>query len=237
MSYFAKVYRVLIASPSDLQEEREAISQVIQKWNLNNATQRRIILEPVKWESHSFPELGDRPQAVVNRQIVSDCDILIAIFWNRLGSPTGVTESGTQEEIELFLSLGKPVMLYFSETQISPEKIDVRQYQRLNKFKEKYKKLGIIWTYNSISKFIELLYDQLNLRIWNLPKKSLLFDDSGIYSALPMWAGKIDDEFMLTQNEILILLKDGYTFFGTKKDVLKPGETHQKLYLMTNESV
>ncbi len=59
---------------------------------------------------------GDRPQGIINNQVVRNCDMLIGAFWTRLGSPTGVEESGTVEEIKWFLKQQKPVMLYYSKT-------------------------------------------------------------------------------------------------------------------------
>jgi len=56
----------------------------------------------------------DRPQAILNRQIVDSGHLLIGIFGNRLGTPTGKAQSGTIEEIEEFRKTGRYVALYFS---------------------------------------------------------------------------------------------------------------------------
>ncbi len=47
--------------------------------------------------------MGDRPQGIINEQLVNNCDIFIGIFWGRLGTRTGKTESGSVEEIEKFI--------------------------------------------------------------------------------------------------------------------------------------
>ena len=44
--------------------------------------------------------MGERAQAIINRQIVKDSDLVVAIFWTRIGTPTGVAQSGMIEEIE-----------------------------------------------------------------------------------------------------------------------------------------
>jgi hypothetical protein len=36
-----------------------------------------------------------------------------------------------------------------------------------------------------------------------------------------MWAGKVSDDFLLKENPLSILLKDGHTFFRTKGELLK----------------
>ncbi len=61
MSYESIVYRILIASPSDVDEEREVAARVIQDWNDLNSFNKKIVLLPVRWETHSFPTYGVRP--------------------------------------------------------------------------------------------------------------------------------------------------------------------------------
>lgn len=62
MSYEAKVFRVLIASPSDVVDEREIAVKTIQEWNDLNSAERQIVLLPLRWETHTAPEYGKRPQ-------------------------------------------------------------------------------------------------------------------------------------------------------------------------------
>ncbi|MFZ0605518.1 MAG: hypothetical protein WAN05_29905 [Roseiarcus sp.] len=53
MPFTATAYRVVIASPSDLTEEREAATMAINDWNAQHAASECIVLLPVKWESWS----------------------------------------------------------------------------------------------------------------------------------------------------------------------------------------
>ncbi|HCE5206435.1 TPA: DUF4062 domain-containing protein, partial [Vibrio parahaemolyticus] len=55
MAYEAKVFRVLIASPSDVIEEREIAVKTIQEWNDLNSSERQIVLLPLRWETHTAP--------------------------------------------------------------------------------------------------------------------------------------------------------------------------------------
>src|ERR1700676_2960313 len=118
MSYEATVYNVFIASPSDVETERAIAREVIYEWNAVHAETERTILQPIGWETHSFPDMGDRAQGIINRQILEKCDILVAIFWYRLGTATGVAESGTIEEIERHLKENRPAMIYFSSRDV-----------------------------------------------------------------------------------------------------------------------
>jgi hypothetical protein len=77
MPFPAKVFRVFIASPSDVSEEREIVVRAIQQWNNLNAAERQVVLLPLRWETHSAPEYGRRPQEIVNRQVVDNCDVLV----------------------------------------------------------------------------------------------------------------------------------------------------------------
>lgn len=168
MSFDAKVFKVLIASPGDVEEERIAIPQIISEWNNNNAESNNVVLLPVKWETHSAPLLGDRAQGIINNQIVTSCDMAIGVFWTRLGSPTGVSESGTAEEIEWFIGNGKPVMLYFSSRSIDPKKIDIEQYKALTEFETRMRKVGLTGSYANLADFKEQILRQLSINVRKL---------------------------------------------------------------------
>src|SRR6059058_5757055 len=100
MAYQATVIPVMIASPGDVLTERDIACDVINNWNAINSIKTSCVLTPVRWETHSAADLGDRPQQLINDRILKDCDLLIGIFWTRLGTPTGKAKSGTVEEIE-----------------------------------------------------------------------------------------------------------------------------------------
>jgi hypothetical protein len=60
MAFEAKVFRILVASPGDVGEERNVIPEIINEWNAVNDIRSENIMMPVKWETHSAPLLGDR---------------------------------------------------------------------------------------------------------------------------------------------------------------------------------
>lgn len=173
MSFDSKVFRILVASPGDVGEERAIIPEIINEWNTLNSSQSKVILMPVKWETHSAPLLGDRPQAIINEQLVEDCDLLVGVFWTRIGTDTGVSVSGTAEEIEQFVNMKKPVMLYFSQNPIEPDKINIEQFSILKKFKEKMRLQGLTETYYNIPDFKGKFSRQLSLNISKLINDTL----------------------------------------------------------------
>lgn len=168
MSYEAKVFRVLIASPSDVHDEREIAVKTIQEWNDLNSAERQIVLLPLRWETHTAPEYGKRPQEVINRQMVDHCDLLIGAFWTRIGSPTGVADSGTLEEIERVAGQGKPVMLYFSQSKKDPDDIDLDQLKALRDFKKKTFPKALVENYSSQIEFRDKLAKQIEIQLRSL---------------------------------------------------------------------
>jgi hypothetical protein len=58
MSFKSQTYRVLIASPSDMVEERQAATEAVNDWNAQHAAAESVVLLPVKWETHATPKSG-----------------------------------------------------------------------------------------------------------------------------------------------------------------------------------
>lgn len=165
MSYDARVFLVLIASPGDVEDERKILSDIIYEWNYVNSRDRRVVLLPLRWETHSAPEFGSRPQAVINRQVVDHCDMAVGVFWTRLGTPTSNAASGTAEEIARVGNAGKPVMLYFSRAKVDIDSVDFEEFQRLREFKSKTYPQGLVENYESPAEFRTKFTRQLALKM------------------------------------------------------------------------
>ena len=108
--------------------------------------------------------MGERPQGIINKQVLKDCDLLVGVFWTRIGTPSGEYASGTVEEIEEHIKAGKPVMLYFSSVPVIPDSVDQDQYA-LRKFKESCKSRGLFETYADLNDFKDKLYHHLQLKL------------------------------------------------------------------------
>lgn len=94
------VYRCLLISPNDVQEEGKGLADSVAHWNAQVGDALGARVELIRWETHSAPDMSAPPQEVLNSQIVEDCDLATAVFWYRLGTPTKDFESGSIEEIE-----------------------------------------------------------------------------------------------------------------------------------------
>ncbi len=151
MAFNVTAFRVLIASPSDTADARRALVEAINEWNDLNAESLGVVLLPTLWEISAAPEMGDRPQAIINRQLVDKCDILVGTFWTRLGTPTGVSVSGTAEEIEGFVSRKATVLLYFSNQPVVPGTLDPEQLKALADYKANLLRRGLCSDYEAIT--------------------------------------------------------------------------------------
>ncbi|RDD30855.1 hypothetical protein CR161_09170 [Prosthecochloris sp. ZM] len=152
--------KILIASPSDVQEERDCARRLIDEWNRLHKEREQLDLMPVMWEQVAWPENGDEAQEIINRQLdIRNCDAVIGIFWTRIGTPTRVAPGGAVEEIELLEKDGKPVMLYFCTrpADLHSDDVDLQQVQGIRDFKSKRKKKGLTWEYKTHNDFEEQL--------------------------------------------------------------------------------
>lgn len=162
MAYGAQVIKVMIASPGDVPNERRLVREAIHEWNAVHSQELGIVLLPIGWETHASPAMGARAQDIINKQLLRDCDLLVGIFWTRLGSPTGTVASGTVEEIEEHLKAKKPAMLYFSTAPVRPDSIDEAQYRALREFKDSCRARGLIDEYETPEGFRERLWRHLS---------------------------------------------------------------------------
>lgn len=144
MPFNAVVVRILIASPSDTATARRTLREAIEDWNSLHAENDGVMLLPVMWERDATPEMGERAQGIINRQLVDAADILVGMFWTRLGTPTSEADSGTVEEIDRFIEAGKPVLLYFSSEPVAPDSVDQEELGRLAKFRSEFRERGLI---------------------------------------------------------------------------------------------
>lgn len=158
MAFTAKVVRILIASPSDTHQLRLVARQATEDWNSFNAASLGIVFLPLLWERDTIPEVSDRPQGAVNRQLVEKADATIAIFWSRLGSPTGEAESGTVEEVESGISDGRPVLIYFCEQPFPQEIVTPSELERLAQWRTAIQGKALIHTFVSEEELAQKLF-------------------------------------------------------------------------------
>jgi len=173
MPFSAIVLRVMIASPGDVQKERAVVREVVSEWNSTNGAHRNVMLLATGWETDVAPEMGDAPQSIIDRRILRDADLVVGMFWTRLGTPTASYASGALEEIEEHLKAGKPAMLYFSSAPAPLDSVDPAQYQALKAFKDSCKTRGLFQTYADVDDFRRKLSNDLQLTMNSDPFASV----------------------------------------------------------------
>ena len=144
-------YSCLLISPSDVNEERAAIVDVINHWNAQIGKNHDASVRLVMWETHAVPDVSAPAQEVLNRDIVDECDFGIAVFWTRLGSPTTTYDSGSMEEIERLRQRGARVLVYMGSAPIPQERLKDDQYHRLSEFKKQLRNEGLLGTYHDVA--------------------------------------------------------------------------------------
>lgn len=161
MTFVATVVRVLIASPSDLRDERDRVERTIHRWNALHAAHVGVVLLPVRWETNASAEMGGAAQDLINRQIVDDSDVLVGMFWTRLGTPTATNVSGTAEELQRFLDAGKAAALFKSRRPADLETVDHEQFAALKSFLDSQRANGLVLDFETPEQLAGLVEQSL----------------------------------------------------------------------------
>ena len=136
--------RVVLASPSDVQEERNLVPRVIEEINEGVAEDRNLHLSLLRWETDAYPGFHpDGPQGLIDSLLgIEHSDILIGIFWWRMGTPVHDAPSGTVHEInkaiEAWREKGRPhIMIYFCQRAYTPKTSkEANQWAEVLRYKE-----------------------------------------------------------------------------------------------------
>lgn len=147
--------RVFISSPGDVKEERARIGKVFEELNSTIAAEKGLVLEPIRWETHARTEIGDGPQAIINRQLGHDFDVFLGIMWQRFGTPTAEADSGTEEEFLHAYSAWEAdrrrrILFYFCERPYTVRTAEeIQQLGKVIEFRSELEKKGLLGTYTS----------------------------------------------------------------------------------------
>jgi hypothetical protein len=151
-------YTIFVASPNDVEEEKQAVSEVVQELNLGYGTQNNIVFEVVKWETHSAPGISMiDTQQIINQDIGDDYDLFIGILWKKFGTETKTAGSGTEEEFlrayHRFLSKAENFQILFYFKTASPNSLkDISwiELQKIEAFKKSLKDKNVLfWEFDN----------------------------------------------------------------------------------------
>lgn len=164
-----KQLKVIVASTTDVKIELDALYKIIERINRTSAEDLGLVLKVMWWDtdSYSYFHVDGSPDLVYSTSRIEDCDIFIYIFWTRLGATTKDGEQGIEYEFnkisKLWKQKKKPLILtYFNQKHYFPINIKETQQQKyVSEFKKTLQKESLLWNYNGLEQFKELVYDHL----------------------------------------------------------------------------
>ncbi len=160
-----RILTVFLASPGDLQVEREIVRSCVER--VNKILARRVgwQIELLGWED-TLPGYS-RPQALINKDVDS-CDLFLGVLWRRWGQHTGKYSSGFEEEFTRARDRraieGKPeIWLFFKNVDEESRKDPGDQLKRVLKFKDEQVQLKELFfkEFDDSEKWGELINDDL----------------------------------------------------------------------------
>jgi hypothetical protein len=161
-------YHVFLASPGDLEAERQAVREFFQEYNETTARWRNIRFTVVDWENFASAGVG-RTQELITEQTLEQfrdsLALVIALMGQRFGTPTGQFESGTEEEynwaLESFTQRGFPDIKWFfreSEHLVVPRdpvqaRAAIDQWERVLRFRVNVESKSLSKTFKDLAEF------------------------------------------------------------------------------------
>lgn len=172
MTRLARVLSVLIASPTDVAEHRDALERGIQLWNRGPLSKYlNVVLEVLRWEHDAVPMLGmGDAQQVINTQLADEADIVVALFHSRLGSPTHRHPSGTAEEIAVGMARNVPVHVYVDQSPLTEDQ-KPEKYQELQTYLEELQPQGLVARFHTQQELLDFVRQAVEHDISELLKK------------------------------------------------------------------
>ena len=157
--------RIFVASPGELLQERNQLDSVVAELGRTMGRDLGFGIELLRWERDSVPGMG-RPQAVINQNIGS-YHFFVGMLWKRFGVPTGVAESGTEEEFRLAYRRWQnkeihDILFYFCEAPwVFRQVAELDQARAVLRFREELERLALVSTYRDRDRFADTVRPHL----------------------------------------------------------------------------
>ena len=176
-------YKIFIGSPSDVQEEREIIEDIIDE--MNDLYEHLDVpkLKLISLNTDVRSKIGNiEGQSVIDKQIEGKYNVFIGILWKKFGTKTENYDSGTEQEFYNAYSKyeedpkSMEIMFYFCERTAKLSEIDGEQLALVQKFRKKLEdKKGLYKTYSTLEEFKKTIKNDLKLLV---SEKDIVFEDS-----------------------------------------------------------
>jgi hypothetical protein len=164
-----ELVKLTLCGPTDVAKEIAIATEIINDWNCQHGEQRGFWVKHQHWSTDSYPDAQETGQGAINKQLIDSTDILVAIFWSRIGTATATARSGTVEEIQRALKRGKKVMVYFSDLEPVSAGASKDQLERLWEFRQQLRAEKSCWTFQSRSRFRDDFANHVALMLNEFP--------------------------------------------------------------------
>jgi len=160
-----RIVRLLLSSPGDVSDERDAASRAVFHHNQQEVEESSVFIKLIRWEDMA-PQIGPGPQQVINDQL-GEYDLFVGIMWNRFGTPTDVAASGTEEEflaaVDAWRSKRRPwITFYFCDRPSNfTNEQQIEQKGRVIRFRNELNSMGVVRKFSSVDDFENTLFQDL----------------------------------------------------------------------------
>ena len=160
---------MVVVSPSDVEPEVSSLQDVIDEVNRYlRWAGRDVFVEFVRWKTDVYPGFHpEGPQALIDENLkIEQADLLLAVFWKRLGAAGPDGTSGAEHEIRVaqrsFAANGKPqIMVLFCQDPYTPQSPDeTEQWGKVLELKAELSGKGV-YTEFVRSEFKDVVRDRL----------------------------------------------------------------------------
>ena len=200
----SSVIKVTLCGPGDVSREIEIAEQVIAEWNRTNWEATGCGLISRHWRTSSAPDMAERGQRVIDRQLIDDSDLVVGIFWSRLGTPTGLADSGTVEEIDRATHRDIRTMVYFSKLEAPAQKVDSQQLAQLERFRQRVFGMALASSFTSRRQFEKDFRNHLGKAVHESLAKRTETERSSDQKAEISQSGKNNTQIIGDQNSIQV---------------------------------
>ena len=166
--------QVVLASPSDLADERQMIKDLVN--SLNPLYMRNgICIDLRMWENSTPGMNADGPQGLIDRDLeITNADLFICMYWKKIGTKLANEDvAGTEHELNLALDSyhkrRKPDIKAFFKVIDESEKND--DTRKISAISNKLQPLGLYTPFKDISELKDNVSKILQDEVMNLIRK------------------------------------------------------------------
>lgn len=170
-------YRIFVASPSDVNAERDFVDEVVADINAKVLKYRtpKAEAQSMRWERDATRGyFGGHPQKQILKDLVDTSDAMIVILWSKIGSSGAYSISGTLDELNRAIKHANSdrnfkLWIYFKVEKISikPSDIDWKSAKYIQSLKQKLSDKASYGQFETEKEFKAMVHNDLMTWIEN----------------------------------------------------------------------